>query len=101
MKRMLTFSSWLGIVMDAAATALLPDVLWPLFLDLGWEQVRIEPDNAAFTCARDRVGRWAFVGLVGLLAVLDLAGAVGPPSPTCQAAGHIACDSCVLLVLSN
>jgi len=31
-----------------AATALL-DLLWPVFLLLGWEQVRIDPGNTAFT----------------------------------------------------
>ncbi len=27
----------------------LPDLLWPIFLLLGWEQVRIDPGNTAFT----------------------------------------------------
>lgn len=40
---------------------------------------------AAFTRARDRVGRWAFATFVGLLVVLYLANAFGPPSPNWQA----------------
>ncbi len=36
----------LGVLM--AAPNLL-DLLWPIFLLLGWEQVRIEPGNTAFT----------------------------------------------------
>ena len=28
---------------------LLPDLLWPIFLFTGWEQVRIDPGNTAFT----------------------------------------------------
>jgi hypothetical protein len=31
------------------AAAVLLDLLWPLFVLLGWEQVRIEPGNTAFT----------------------------------------------------
>lgn len=36
----------LGVLV--AATSLL-DLLWPVFLLLGWEQVRVEPGNTAFT----------------------------------------------------
>jgi membrane-bound metal-dependent hydrolase YbcI (DUF457 family) len=36
----------LGLLLTAA---LLPDLLWPVFLITGWEQVRIEPGNTAFT----------------------------------------------------
>jgi len=36
----------LGVLM--AAPNLL-DLLWPIFLLLGWEQVRIDPGNTAFT----------------------------------------------------
>ena len=36
----------LGVLM-AAPTAL--DLLWPIFLTLGWETVRIDPGNTAFT----------------------------------------------------
>jgi membrane-bound metal-dependent hydrolase YbcI (DUF457 family) len=31
------------------AAPLLPDLLWPIFLFTGWEQVRIDPGNTAFT----------------------------------------------------
>jgi hypothetical protein len=31
------------------AAALLPDMLWPVFLLLGWEEVRIDPGNTRFT----------------------------------------------------
>jgi hypothetical protein len=31
------------------AAPLLPDLLWPIFLFAGWEQVRIDPGNTAFT----------------------------------------------------
>ncbi len=31
------------------AAAVLLDLLWPVFVLLGWEQVRIEPGNTAFT----------------------------------------------------
>src|SRR5918992_824866 len=31
------------------ASALLLDLLWPLFVLAGWEQVHIEPGNTAFT----------------------------------------------------
>lgn len=31
------------------AAAVLPDLLWPVFVLMGWEQVRIEPGNTAFT----------------------------------------------------
>ena len=36
----------LGVLFAAAQ---LPDLLWPVFLLAGWEQVRIEPGNTAFT----------------------------------------------------
>ena len=36
----------LGVLIAAAAFL---DVLWPVFLLLGWERVRIEPGNTAFT----------------------------------------------------
>ena len=36
----------LGVLIGAAAIL---DVLWPVFLLLGWERVRIEPGNTAFT----------------------------------------------------
>jgi hypothetical protein len=36
----------LGVLM---AAALFLDLLWPIFVLMGWEQVRIEPDNTAFT----------------------------------------------------
>jgi hypothetical protein len=44
-KRLAPRSS-LGVLIAAAQ---LPDLLWPLFLLAGWEQVRIEPGNTAFT----------------------------------------------------
>ena len=31
------------------AAPLLPDLLWPIFLSIGWERVRIDPGNTAFT----------------------------------------------------
>ncbi|PYX42210.1 MAG: hypothetical protein DMG81_02080, partial [Acidobacteria bacterium] len=31
------------------AAPLFADILWPLFLLLGWEQVRIDPGNTKFT----------------------------------------------------
>jgi endonuclease/exonuclease/phosphatase (EEP) superfamily protein YafD len=31
------------------AAPLLADILWPFFLLLGWEQVRIDPGNTRFT----------------------------------------------------
>lgn len=31
------------------AAAVLLDLLWPVFVLLGWEQVRIEPSNTTFT----------------------------------------------------
>ncbi|MDQ2974064.1 MAG: hypothetical protein M3R69_01480 [Acidobacteriota bacterium] len=31
------------------AAAVMLDLLWPVFVLLGWEQVRIEPGNTAFT----------------------------------------------------
>jgi hypothetical protein len=36
----------LGVLIAAAS---LLDLLWPVFILLGWEQVRIEPGNTAFT----------------------------------------------------
>jgi hypothetical protein len=36
----------LGVLIAAVQ---LPDLLWPIFLLTGWEQVRIEPGNTAFT----------------------------------------------------
>ena len=36
----------LGVLM---ASALLLDLLWPIFVLAGWEQVRIDPGNTAFT----------------------------------------------------
>ena len=36
----------LGVLIGAAAIL---DVLWPIFLLVGWERVRIEPGNTAFT----------------------------------------------------
>ncbi len=36
----------LGVLL---AAPMLADLLWPIFLAVGWEQVRIEPGNTAFT----------------------------------------------------
>jgi|SRR5579862_5268404 len=36
----------LGVLM---AAPMLPDLLWPFFLMTGWEKVRIDPGNTAFT----------------------------------------------------
>ena len=34
------------------AAAIFLDILWPIFVLLGWEQVRIDPENTRYHAAR-------------------------------------------------
>lgn len=41
------------------------------------------------TRARDRVGRWGFIGLAGLLVLIYAANVTGPPPPSIEAVGWV------------
>ena len=75
------------------AAAAFADVLWPVLVALGIEQVRIDPGNTAVTPLdfvsyarstrpRDKTGTWAFVGLIAFLAVSYAANLLGGPPPS-------------------
>ncbi len=56
------------------AAPLFADLLWPIFLLLGWEALTTRP--------RDGVGHWAFAAFVALVLVIYAANASSPAPPS-------------------
>jgi hypothetical protein len=80
------------------AAAQLLDLLWPIFVLLGVETLRVEPGPDPFLHrpARDRAGQWGFWSLVALLFAVYLASIFGPPPP---GPGAVAASALVLWAL--
>ena len=81
--------------------ALLVDLLWPIFLLLGWERVRIDPGNTAFTpLAFDfypfthRLA--ATLGWAVLFGIVYLGAALGPPPPSVEALACVSIGGCLV-----